>query len=336
MAIYLRDNASSEYLYDTSEGNTPIGLAALKQSWQVVIALSNVRTDSTDRAQYNVALILAVQKDRTDMAAYLVQMGATIEWVIRNDYEYKNVPALHVAILNRNPEMVKIVLSSNPDLSLKSAEGLTAIQLAMKLAERRDSYSTVYWQCVALLLKAEALLEEKEQDVSVIPCLGELVKSENLKPLSQDQLDSFKKMSHNKDQLLSRIKEMKEPELQQKAYWQALVSQTALGQLFFLKKSGSLRSPDFNHGHLKSVALELKKLLNTTSDLHIDPAVRDALVSNASFSKNFPELLGRLAPSNLNERAEGQPEKTNSWSGFFSKKTSTSIPTVTKLPVNRT
>jgi len=64
-----------------------------------------------------------------------LRSGASVH---RGQVELGNMPALHLAVLGGNTEVIKMIVKAGADLRARDTEGRTALGLAVSLGHRGD------------------------------------------------------------------------------------------------------------------------------------------------------------------------------------------------------
>ncbi len=131
----MRRSNAERALTTKTDGSTPIQAAAIARNWNLVIVLAQSIIDGgykfyNDEAQLDYALTYAVKAEdhsqQIKVVSTLLQAGARQRSFVR---ETEN-RVLHIAALCGNTAIVKLLLNSGADRTLKNKDNETAIQLA--------------------------------------------------------------------------------------------------------------------------------------------------------------------------------------------------------------
>jgi ankyrin repeat protein len=114
-----------------SNNKTPIEIAApfakIWNDWSFVIIMAQAKnTDEYDNLHYGSVLINAVEANQIHVVEILLKANAPT-WYHSNT---KNTP-LHLAAINKNPDMVMLLIKYGADLSARNKEGKTPFEVAL-------------------------------------------------------------------------------------------------------------------------------------------------------------------------------------------------------------
>jgi hypothetical protein len=289
IALLLLDS-NADATVKNKELTTPISIAAYASFWDFVVKFAR-RRYSNGSDEYGSALLSAASANQTDAVAALLRAGAITAW---GTISHKD-SALHFAVKNNNPDMVRDLRSYYANETKKNASNKNPVEIAIEYANETQDFGVVhaFSEYVPKVGMGKIIIEDLEdviQTISTRSALPYFQRYDWIARCEYEYSNHGNRCGHYKDCILEQILALNDPALKQKALWQALDSTTFLGK-FFKQKTGFFE-PSLKSGHLKKIVSALKNVL-TMDELIIDETVKDNLHHNVDVVKNFPQLISK-------------------------------------------
>lgn len=161
---------------------SPMMQAAKAGNWEALKLLANSRKKDYTEADLNEALCYAAECNQLDCVRALLKAGAnpTVNYRILKKNE-----ALHFAVINNNPEMIRLLISYRARILYdKNADGLTPLELAT---------TTGKWNLLPVIVYAEKMLADlKLTEAHLRDCRGIYNRVEGLLTLDAKLKQRFK------------------------------------------------------------------------------------------------------------------------------------------------
>ncbi len=161
-----------------------------------------------------------------------------------------------------------------------------------------DTYKSPLWPS-SRYLKNNFLYYFPESRAELV----EMILDEKLWPQNNEQRNDIEKVAKEaekcKERTLELILSLKDQELQQRAFWQALVPETLLGNIFYIKRGVS--SPSIASGYLEEIVQHLEEIFkNPSAERVIDEKVLSILKEKKNMplqrelSQHYPRTFSKI------------------------------------------
>jgi len=125
---------------------TSIEVAAVNQNWDVVEVFIKCKLKP---GYYDIPLLMAIKYDNFDIARQLLSQGADLNQSLSKTLD----TFLHVAVRNKNANMIELLYRFGADFSKRNKDGLTPYGLATQLKN---------WNVIDAILEISSFEDEKK------------------------------------------------------------------------------------------------------------------------------------------------------------------------------
>jgi ankyrin repeat protein len=144
IAKLIHDGA--DITWPDKDGYTALKIAWLRKHWKCVKAFAeNISETKPDEFGYGRALIHAAKANQIETVAALIKANAACDWVLNEGN------ALHYAVINNNPDMIRILIPAGARCNKKNKSGHTPIHLAAHMK---------HWNCVIAFAETKPDLDD--------------------------------------------------------------------------------------------------------------------------------------------------------------------------------